>query len=155
MTQWATQLIPAGSVVVGGLVTGSLTLWGQVLVNKGTHKREREARHDAFKVRQREIERDALLALQDALNEHFRLRVKLRIAPTPRPADLRDRFYELHTMIVALSTRVPSDVSVAAGQYLRLAASLSEEQSEEQKEEMRDFLVKAQSLAGQALMRDL
>lgn len=154
MTQWANLLIPAGSVVVGGLVTGSLTLWGQALVNKGTHKREREARHDAFKVKQREIERDALLALQEAVSEHFRLRVKLVLGPTPRPVDVRDRFYELQMTILALSTRVSSDVSEAANLYLG-AAALLDEQAPEQNLKVRQFLAKAQTLAGRALMRDL
>jgi hypothetical protein len=155
MMQWASQLIPAGSVVVGGLVTGSLTLWGQALVNKGTHKREREARHDAFKVRQREIEREALLALQDALSELFSVNMILPTAPGSRPADVRTRMRELQMKFVALSTRVPADVSVAARKYSGAVFSRVELSEQVSHEEMADYFVEAQALAGQALRRPL
>lgn len=109
MTQWANLLIPAGSVIAGGLLTGGLTLWGQALVNKGTHAREREARHDAFKVRQREIERDALLELQGALIEHWNLRHEKE--PGPR--------LDLEAKILAITARVPEDIVSPVSDYVR------------------------------------
>lgn len=154
MTQWATQLIPAGSVVVGGLVTGSLTLWGQALVNKGTHKREREARHDAFKVRQREIERDALLALQEALSAHYHVRRRLLVIPRPYPVELRDRYRELQLAMMRLGTQVPDDVKSAVNAYASIPIRIEAESTEERADPVKAFQ-EAQTLAGRALMRDL
>jgi hypothetical protein len=157
MTAWANLLIPAGSVVAGGLVTGSLTLWGQALVNKGTHKREREARHDAFKVRQREIERDALLALQDALSEAFRI-YTAHAGSGERTSDgVHDRLIELQMTVLTLSTRVPLNVGMAASKFNHEAniAIRKNPSRVVERGEVADAFANVQALAGDALMRDL
>ncbi|GAA2298412.1 hypothetical protein GCM10010402_66290 [Actinomadura luteofluorescens] len=57
---------------MGGLITGGASIWAQKVTHRGTYQREREARRDAFQVKRFEIERDALLELQDALAFHIR-----------------------------------------------------------------------------------
>lgn len=154
MTQWANLLIPAGSVVVGGLLTGGLTLWGQALVNKGTHVREREARHDAFKVRQREIERDALGALQDTMSEQGNI-LTSTVLSRPFPPDVDERFHTLQMKIIAVSTRVPEDVADAVSTYIGLAWRVYKDPMEEDPDKFADAFRDAMKRAGQALMRDL
>ncbi|MBC6456367.1 hypothetical protein [Actinomadura sp. HBU206391] len=157
MTEWANLLIPAASVIAGGLVTGGLTLWGQALVNKGTHAREREARHDAFRVRQREIERDALLTLQDALGEHFRIWQHLRgTAVEVRPPESVDQFRLVRLKILSLISRVPNHVTEAVDAYCMVVyEDLDPETPGLAFEDVAHLLRTAQDLAGEALMRDL
>jgi hypothetical protein len=155
MTQWASQLIPAGSVVVGGLVTGSLTLWGQALVNKGTHKREREARHDSFKVKQREIERDALLALQEALRKHINLYIRSKALDRPYPDELLERHGQLISTMIMLATRIPEEVEKAVTSYNTIVSKAVAGSAVMARFEVTNALGKAQRLAGEALMRPL
>jgi len=62
MTEWANLLIPAASAAFGGLVGGGSAILTQVVTRRGTSSREQEARHDVFKVKRFEIERETLLA---------------------------------------------------------------------------------------------
>ncbi|MCW2940506.1 MAG: hypothetical protein JWN00_3491 [Actinomycetia bacterium] len=67
MTAVLDLVIPAGSALIGAVVGGAATIGSQWLTQRGTYKRDREARRDTFQARQFEIERDTLLALQDAV----------------------------------------------------------------------------------------
>jgi hypothetical protein len=66
MTEWAASLIPVGSLALGSV----LTMVGQARSDRRISRRESEARRDEFRIRRYEIERDTLLALQDAVIKH-------------------------------------------------------------------------------------
>lgn len=58
-----TALVPVGSLAMGSL----LTMIAQGLSDRRAHGREREARREEFRLRQYERERDAIIAMQVAL----------------------------------------------------------------------------------------
>jgi hypothetical protein len=71
-------LIPAGSALAGTFVGGTTTILSQVLTNRGTFKREREARKHAYELKRLEYERDTLLALSELINDHAQLLLHIK-----------------------------------------------------------------------------
>lgn len=69
MTDWAAILIPVGTLALGSL----LTMIGQARSDRQIARRERDSRREDFRIRRYEIERDTLLALQEAVIEHVTL----------------------------------------------------------------------------------
>jgi hypothetical protein len=62
---WPTVLISLGSLVVGAI----LTMLGQTLADRRTRSREREARREDFLIRNFDTQREALLKVQELVDE--------------------------------------------------------------------------------------
>jgi hypothetical protein len=65
MTTWATVLITLGSLVIGSV----LTMLGQAFMDRRARSREREARREEFVIRNFDTHKEALLKVQELVNE--------------------------------------------------------------------------------------
>jgi hypothetical protein len=119
----ADLLIPAGSAVAGALVGGGTTIYSQMIAQSGTRVRDREARQDAFESRRFEIERDTLLALQDAVEAHrmtWSSHVNGELSPEARATDME--LLNDWGKVVKLAHRVlDRDAAKAAEEYCVVA----------------------------------
>jgi hypothetical protein len=118
MTDWAAMLVPAGTLVAGSV----LTMFGQVLIDRRALRREREARRDAYKVKRYELERETLLALQNAISEHCTIAIRVmsqRFSGRHIGFDILEKAIE----VAPLHSRVRDDhVSAAVFEYLEKAS---------------------------------
>ena len=92
MTDWVTVAISGGSVCLGA----GLTMLGQYLGDRRSHIRDREARREGFKISNYEIQREALLELQEhvlKLSIFVRDATALGIAADLRPDDAGHEAY--------------------------------------------------------------
>ncbi|WP_433464212.1 hypothetical protein [Spirillospora sp. CA-128828] len=87
MTDWATALIPVGSLLAGS----ALTMWGQALTDRRVLSRERAARQEQFTVTRYELDRATLTELQQIV-----LDLHEAVVATTRP--WKDGHYEAATM---------------------------------------------------------
>lgn len=65
MTAWATVLLTLGSLVIGSV----LTMLGQAFMDRRARSREREARREEFVIRNFDTQKEALLKVQELVNE--------------------------------------------------------------------------------------
>jgi uncharacterized membrane-anchored protein YhcB (DUF1043 family) len=65
MVSWHTELIALVSLVVGSV----LTMFGQAFADRRTRSREREARREDFLIQNFDTQREALLKVQELVNE--------------------------------------------------------------------------------------
>lgn len=156
MTALAPILIPAAGVLLGAFVGGGATLWGQVLTSRSTRRREIEARQDAFTVKVYEIERDALIMLQELLGDLLRMFLK-RSALTSESerADLDEAFIHCYVKIMAFGNRVgdrPAAIAIVDFAVKCSKASLNPPAASAQ--EVHDSHSLAQACAGMALTRN-
>jgi hypothetical protein len=129
VTTWASLLIPAGSVAVGGLITGGFAVWSQNVIHLRTSERDREARYEAFTIRRYELEREVLVALQDALERHVMLYNRFKYRDQLEEGDekaTRIDLVAIHSEVVKLANRT---MNIAAGlaalEYIGLTSELS------------------------------
>jgi hypothetical protein len=152
----ADLLIPAGSVLFGGLVTGGFTVASQSLTNRGTSKREWDARRETFRVRRFEIERETLMSLQDALLEHMRIFIQLRggygFKGDAPPSTLE--FGEQLAKVTALTARTLNDDARRCVHRYVMAAHETLQGEDTPEEDLVDAYGKAQTALGDALRRD-
>jgi hypothetical protein len=157
MATMAALLIPAGSVLFGGLITGGFTVASQSLTNRGTFKRERDARHESFRVRRFEIERETLMSLQDSITQYMRTFVLLRGGHGLKGEAPLDSF-ELNDQlakVTALTARTSNDdARMCVHHYLIVAHELSLQDEDIPVEDLVDAYGKAQTALGDALRRD-
>ncbi|MEO3808075.1 hypothetical protein ABGB17_03645 [Sphaerisporangium sp. B11E5] len=155
MVESADLLIPAVSAVIGAIVGGGATIISQILTQRGTYKREREARRDAFQTRRFEIERDTLLALQDAVTKHS-LTLSSYINGD-LPADIRATDTDLlddWREVVKLAHRVlDRDAAQAATEYCDVAHRAAQDPHGERQNLISAF-GKAQQALGAAIRHD-
>ncbi|MFI6802624.1 hypothetical protein [Streptosporangium canum] len=151
MTDWASLLVPAGGVLLGGIVAGASAMWSQAITQKATHRREREAREHAFAVKRYEIDRDSLLQLQEAINAHYVALIKVA---TSLASDTLLMEYATYRMnIVSLANRVlDPKVKQSVIAYLEAA----KEDSEDSGTEVQPAIAasRAHDAIGRALARD-
>lgn len=159
----ATQdlLITALTGLAGALIGGGATVWSQTVTHRGTARREHEAREHAFKIKRYEIERDTLLALQDALLAHSRLFLQVahgRPLPgrdeTPTQLDLLD---ELSTISKLVARVLDDDARSLTEQYGVIAHEALKQgfgTDESANTVISDIYSKAQDAIGAALRRD-
>jgi hypothetical protein len=100
-------LIPALSGLAGALIGGAATVWSQIVTHRGTARREREAREHAFMIKRYEIERDTLLALQDALLAHSRVFLQVARGQSLSGRESPPTELELLDELVTISKLVP------------------------------------------------
>src|SRR5215469_8406067 len=83
MTNWTATFIPVGSLLLGSV----LAMCGQALSDRRTSGRDRESRLADLRIRQYEIERETLLALQNAVAQHVKIAAEaFKTAKDHRPA---------------------------------------------------------------------
>jgi hypothetical protein len=100
VTDWAASLIPVGTLALGSV----LTMVGQARSDRRVSRRERDSRRDDFRIRRYEIERDTLLALQDALIKQVEVAIKIlnQIYSGKKDVDLID--YRLDQIKIGMLT---------------------------------------------------
>jgi hypothetical protein len=149
MTDWAAMLVPAGTLVAGSV----LAMCGQGLVDRRALRREREARRDNFTVKRYELERDTLLAQQDALIRHMQICIFLA-SSDPKSADTHGDLVDVVEKIVMLNARTfDSDVRAAVKQYIQVAGA-GDKTKNWSPERMKQFFSEAQNAIGSALRKD-
>lgn len=157
MTAWASLLVPAGAVAIGGVVTGASAIWTQVLVHRVTSERERESRRDTFMVKRFETERDTLLALYEAVYELHMMHISLRAGIRERGGkDVTDNYLNLSDKIAMLANRtLDKDAAHAARKYGLLVYQRPRDESKDPvPDEITTAWAKAMECIGSAIRRD-
>lgn len=157
MAAMADVLIPAGAVLLGGVITGVFTIYGQNLTHRSTHKREREARRDAFLVKRYEIERDTLIALQEAIREHnvawglVAVRERLNDDPVELIANLGAKVSTATTLVARV---LDNDARSAVYEYLSTTQAMLTPSTSQEFAATSDAHARAQEAVGEAIRRD-
>jgi hypothetical protein len=155
MAALADLLIPAGSALVGALIGSAGTIGSQIVTNRGVHKREQEARRDAFMSRRYEIERDTLLALQDAFTKHsvtWSSYINGELPPEARATDF-DVLGDWREVVKLAARTLDREAADAATKYCEVAHRAMNDPHGE-RENLIEAFGRAQQIVGGALRRN-
>jgi hypothetical protein len=153
MTSWAASLIPVASLALGSV----LTMVGQARSDRRISRRERESRRDEFRIRRYEIERDTLLALQDAVIEHAKQAAQMiNSIRDDKQVDLADLTINEMRIRMLTSRCLSRDVAEAVNNFCdQVKLRVRSEQSGKCKGAgWASQLQRATDLLGEALRRD-
>lgn len=115
MPDLVTALVPIGSLAAGCF----LTMLAQGFSDRRAEEREREERRYGFEVKRYELERETLLALQDALTRHMRLFTCLRFSDSDPACAQRDLTDALSEVIMLNARAVDHDARAAVERYVK------------------------------------
>ena len=100
LTDWVTVALAGGSVCVGA----GLTMLGQYFADRRSYARDREARREGFRITNYEIQRSALLELQE---------IVIKLSNSLGAISMRSRWQD------AINATFPENAQVVQGYHMR------------------------------------